>query len=679
MFFDDSKPERRKKADKRDGVKRHLMLSSSAVPAPKTYDLLTVDELFDGTPRRFVFDTECYKNYWLAAFKCMTTGKIIFFEDSPESEVNANLLGYMMHRFLIVGFNSRNYDMPMIAVAMNGVRAWKLKEISDELIKDDARPYDIEKKYGCKIPDSNHIDLIDVAPITASLKIYAGRLHCERLQGLPFPEETVLDKHQALIVRDYCINDLDDTHLLFDFLEPQIKQREQLGQEYGLDLRSKSDAQIAEAVIVNELENLGASWKKPTIESGSQFYYKVPDFISFKTPQFQEALEVVRATPFVVGNGGSAECPDVIDKLKPRLGNCVYRMGVGGLHSSESKAAHFADEDTLLIDRDVASFYPRIILNNELFPQHLGRPFLKAYNGLVVRRLKLKKEKNPLEAGLKIAINGTFGKLGNFYSAMYSPDLLLQVCMTGQLSLMMLIEMIELAGISVVSANTDGIVIKCPKSRYHDLNTVVMIWENATGFDTEDTHYEGIFSRDVNNYIAIKTRSSIDEKTGDVIWHHGERDGVKTKGVFAEVGSAQNSPLSKNPECYIASMAVQAFLEKGTPVADTVFNFGDNVKTKHYRTHASRFVSIRTVKGGAEKDGTYLGKAVRWYYAKGEKGAIHYAQSGNKVASTDGAKPLMILPKSMPDDIDFDQYINMANEILFDVGYFQRATNPTLL
>jgi hypothetical protein len=678
MFFDDSKPDRRKRADKRQGIVRHINTSTALIPAPKSYELLSTAELFDGTERTFIFDTESYPNYWLAAFKCAATGKIIFFEDSPNSKVNCNLMGFILHRFRIVGFKSTTYDLPVIAVALQGVPAWKLKEVSNELIVEELRPYDIEKKYGVKIPECNHIDLIDVAPIEASLKVYSARIHCERLQDLPFPENQELQYHEALIVRDYCINDLDLTHDLFNFLEPQIKQREQLGAEYGLDLRSKSDAQIAEAVIVSELEALGTKIVKPHIEAGWQFKYQVPDFISFKTPQFQHALEVVRNTVFTVGNSGAAECPPEIAALTPRLGSCAYELGVGGLHSREKSVAHFADKDTLLIDRDVTSYYPYIILNNELFPEHLGPAFLKAYRSLVMRRLKLKKEKNPLEAGLKIAINGTFGKLGNFYSAMYSPDLLLQVCMTGQLCLLMLIEAIELAGIPVVSANTDGIVIKCPKNRYDDLSTVVMIWENLTGFNTEDTHYEGIFSRDVNNYITVKTRSSVDPDTKEVIWHHGERDGVKTKGVFAEVGSAQNSPLSKNPECYIASMAVQDFLEKGTPIADTVYSYGENVKSKYYRTPISRFVSSKKVNGGAQKNGVYLGKAVRWYYAKGETGPILGAKNGHKVGKSDGGKPLMILPTSLPDDIDFDQYINIANEILYSIGYFQRAANPTL-
>ena len=66
----------------------------------------------------------------------------------------------------------------------------------------------------------------------------------------------------------------------------------------------------------------------------------------------------------------------------------------------------------------------------------------------------------------------------------------------------MLIERIELLGIPVVSANTDGVIVKCPKVRQTELNAVISKWETDTGFETEETRYTAIFSRDVNNYFA---------------------------------------------------------------------------------------------------------------------------------------------------------------------------------
>ncbi len=616
-----------------------------------------------GGNRTLIYDVESYPNYFCVSFKCIATGKILCLENDyrgyvinnciVDSETWLSNLSYVLVRFLLVGFNSRTYDLPMCFCALQGVNFETLNSISNEIILGDMQAYEVERKYCVNVPRVNHIDLIDVAPITASLKIYGGRLHCERMQDLPFPPSTHLNPAQAAIVRDYNVNDLDITELLYEHLIPQIELREQLGREYEIDLRSKSDAQLAETVIVSELNKLGGTGKKASIEEGSQFFYSVPPFVAFETPVFQNVLKVVRETPFTVGKGGSADCPQAIAALKPRLGSSTYRLGVGGLHSSEESVAYQCSDTVILIDRDVASYYPAIILNLQLFPDNLGPDFLKVYRSIVTRRLLAKKEGNKtVSESLKIVINGSFGKLGNHYSKLYAPNLLTQVTMTGQLSLLMLIEMVELAGIPVISANTDGIVMKVAPELYPMLDHVIMQWEVATGFDTEETRYKGLYSRDVNNYIAVKL--------------DGE---IKTKGVFSNKGSALNSVLSKNPESYICSLAVQEFLANDIPIADTINNCRD----------IRKFVNVRTVKGGAEKAGVYLGKAIRWYYAQDEKGEINYILSGNKVPKSEGAKPLMILPDELPADLDFDRYVNEATEILYDLGYFQRTKTPSLL
>jgi hypothetical protein len=82
-----------------------------------------------------------------------------------------------------------------------------------------------------------------------------------------------------------------------------------------------------------------------------------------------------------------------------------------------------------------------------------------------------------------------------------------------------------------------------------------------------------------------------------------------------------------------------------------------------------KFVSVRNVTGGAVKNGEYLGKNIRWYYAKDEMGEIVYAKSGKKVPRSDGARPLMQLPEQFPDDVNFDWYIAEAEKMLREIGY----------
>lgn len=135
---------------------------------------------------------------------------------------------------------------------------------------------------------------------------------------------------------------------------------------------------------------------------------------------------------------------------------------------------------------------------------------------------------------------------------------------------------------------------------------------------------------------------------------------VKLKGAYAPSGRGLKgaSGLKKNPNLEIAIEAAVNWLRDGTSIEDTIRDCRD----------VRKFVTIRTVKGGAMKNGEYIGKAVRWYYATGDDTPLVYKTNGNTVPKSHGAKPLMLLPDELPSDVDHDVYIREAYAILEDVG-----------
>jgi hypothetical protein len=308
----------------------------------------------------------------------------------------------------------------------------------------------------------------------------------------------------------------------------------------------------------------------------------------------------------------------------------------------------------------------------------MGDHFQRVYREFFTRRIAAKKAGHKSTSQtLKIVLNGSYGKLGSRYSVLYAPDLMLQVTITGQLALLMLIERLEGAGIQIVSANTDGIVQSCPVELEPVRRQIIARWEQETGLETEDVGYRGLYSRDVNNYIALK-----------------EGGGVKTKGVFTEPG------VQKNPDNAILGKAVCEFLDKGVPIAQTIVGCSD----------IRQFVCVQRVTGGAQiptrmewvddwveaperhwtrmngakvvcvkrksrphpvlvtAEAQYLGKVVRWYRSTRGVSHIEYVKNGNKVPSSDSAMPCMELPDTLPDDIDYDWYIGEANKMLREIG-----------
>jgi DNA polymerase elongation subunit (family B) len=606
---------------------------------------------------QFVLDVECYENLFHVAVMDVASGKhkgfTKFNDEQWYSQTLSELLTHPDTEF--VTFNGKNYDMPMIALALEGASNKDLKAASDDIIQNGLFPWEFYRKYDVLEPTQiDHIDLIEVAPGMASLKIYGGRIHTQKMQDLPIEPDAVLTGDDDLdTVKFYCVNDLRVTRDLAQELAPQIQLRRDMSAMYDVDLRSKSDAQIAEAVLKAEYEKATGKQATKFKVDYTTFHYEPPAYIKFRNEPLKDMLkDVTSALMEINPTTGHVIMPEQIKDRTVTIGHSTYKLGIGGLHSQEKEVSYVSqrltwkgEEKVYIIDRDVVSYYPNLMLNGDLYPASFGDQFQPIYRDILERRVEAKRDGDMVTSNaLKITLNGTFGKTSNQYSLLYTPKMMIYTTLTGQLSLLMLIEMLEEYGIQVVSANTDGFVMLVPESEYEDVNYIVARWEKHCGLETEETFYQYLYSRDVNNYIAITT----DMK-------------VKTKGAYASSG------LMKNPQNEVCIEAVKEYLLNDTPCAQTIFDCKDITK----------FLTVRTVKGGAYKEGFTLGKAIRWYYSTAHKGEeITYKENGNAVPRTMGGRPCMDLPDEFPTDIDYDWYINECNEMLMDIGAVKRPELP---
>lgn len=645
------------------------------------------------------YDTEAYPNFWLLRFR-LSTG-IEFSFTAPLSLGDRQRIDYLFRTFTTVSFNGNGYDIPMISGALLGYDCEELKQVNNRIIVEQIKPWELG------LPEwrpHDHIDVMETAPGTGSLKQYAARIHCKRIQDLPYPPDKVLTEDQKRDVFDYCGNDLTVLADLYYALQPQIEQRVALGARYGIDLRSKSDAQVAEAILKLRCEKaLGRRIYKPEFDWNLKFQYRAPDYLRFQLPQLQRVFDLIKSAIFEIGPSGAVVMPKSIEGLEIGIGNSVYKLGIGGLHSQEKCAKHLADDGHALIDADVAAYYPTLMLNSGAFPQALGEQFLAEYAEIKKERMQNKAEAKRLkdvagpeyisaktgDEGGKIMINGTFGKTGSPYSILNAPQMLIQTTVTGQLALLMLIEAHESVGIPIVSANTDGIVIKCPRNKIEESRQLIANWEKATNLEMETAEYRALYSRDINNYFAVKIDGS-----------------VKRKGEYSKAGITEK----KNPDVEICSDAVADFLASGMPIAYTLAACLD----------IRKFLIVQKVAGGGVKlwgEGPrkdilvrdmaevllangwsasgrlwarsgivtnareayqqcfsaqrpeYLGKVVRWYYGTHSPGPIVYATNGNTVSLSYGAKPCMTLPDEFPTDIDYEWYLTKCESILKDISF----------
>ena len=224
--------------------------------------------------------------------------------------------------------------------------------------------------------------------------------------------------------------------------------------------------------------------------------------------------------------------------------------------------------------------------------------------------------------------------------------MLVHTTLTGQLGLLMLLEHLHENNIHVLSANTDGINVRVNKAQKAYVNDLVKWWCNETGFVMDYNHYKSISYRDVNNYFYV-------HQTGY----------TKGIGVFAGDG------IRKSPDNPIIRDAIFEFTKNGVSIEDTVYNCTDPFN----------FLTLQKVTGGAEKDGELLGGTVRWYRSNVSETCIRYVKANkhgtfNQVAGSECGVPLMNVGETVPDDLDYDWYVQQAYILMAQVGIFDDAT-----
>jgi len=582
----------------------------------------------------WVFDTETMPNRTLICAKNVDTG--VWF-DLWRHEANAP---GRLKQFLaqpgatFVGFNSKSFDSLIVSAFCAGRTELEIKRIADDIITNNVPPWISARKFALIDVFADHIDLIEVAPSFVGLKAYGARMHMPRLQEMPLAHDAFLEPEQEALLLEYCHNDVDTTVELLNQLEKEVILRVEMSRRYGVDMRSKSDAQMAEQVYITTMGLQHAKNDIPT-----HVVYTAPGFLKFRDAGLQHILDSVDGRQFEVNPGtGHVKLPDFLGDAVVEFGTGKYQLGVGGIHSvHDRKVCHIAGND-IICDIDAASFYPSIILECGLVPENLGERFIEEYRTIYDRRLEAKRAGDKVTDGtLKISLNGTFGKLASRYSVLYSPDLMLAVTLTGQLTLLMLIEWLEAVGATTLSANTDGIAIRYPKNIDPAIQQAVAKFGETSKFSFEFTPYRVLALKDVNNYIAVKPDRTL-----------------KTKGIYAPLS------LKKNPTAQVCADAAGEWLAKGTPFLDTI-------KAAPF----CHFISARNVSGGGEQMGKYLGKVVRWYQSNDPAlEPIRYKTNGNKVPKTDGARACMELPDKVehPPDLDYAWYHRETIKIAVALG-----------
>jgi hypothetical protein len=325
--------------------------------------------------------------------------------------------------------------------------------------------------------------------------------------------------------------------------------REKLSVLYGADLTSASDSKMANLILEHfYTTEIGVDIKDIKYLRTKRENFMLEECIA---PNIKFQSNFMKRLHREISNTLVRKETDFKYSKSIEFGGVHYDMGVGGLHSADFASKFISDESYEIVDADVASFYPSMMIVNKIAPEHLDKEgFIRILKTITEERLKAKKVDKVKADGLKITINSIFGKLGSETFWLQDAKAMLSVTVSGQLYLLMLIEAFVLNGIQVISANTDGVVCRIPISLKEKYLEICSWWQKETNFQLEYTKYDLYARQDVNNYITKK--------------YDGE---IKAKGRFLS-----KIDLKKGYKYPVVPLAMYEYLLNDIPVEETIRN-----------------------------------------------------------------------------------------------------------
>lgn len=358
----------------------------------------------------------------------------------------------------------------------------------------------------------------------------------------------------------------------------EVKLRYSISYAYDVNVLSSSRSNMADILFEKFYTKFSGvnpkDWKgKQTERTVMSFNKAIFPNITFKTKEMQSFLEELKKIK-VYRTSKDEFSKDV------KLGDLTYTMAMGGLHSqdkpmelwSTTKFSSFSsptgDKEFTIVHFDISSFYPRIMAEYMVAPEHLNpKAFANMVRFMMEKRITIKHSDNAIIDGiakdiyalaLKIVINSIYGKFGFAYGDLYDRMATIKVTINGQLMILMLCEELYLAGIPVVSANTDGIMVKLYKDKEFEFSQITDKWQVSTKMSADVDILHCLIERDVNNYIAYfrVSKRGVDNLKAEF------------KGDYDPLMYANN--LQKGYSMPIVAKAVNDYFIYGTPIMKTL-------------------------------------------------------------------------------------------------------------
>lgn len=349
----------------------------------------------------------------------------------------------------------------------------------------------------------------------SSLKWIQYSMDWQNILDMPIHHETKIASQEDLdTILEYCVNDVKSTKEIFNRSKELIKLRKELTNTYDINLYSASEPRISKELFgyyMSQKLNIPKRELKKmrTFRETIDFKDIILPYVNFKSLEFQNLLERFKAVKLDGHNLKGAF------KYSINYKGVKTDFGVGGVHGATKAGIYSSTDDMIIMSSDVTSFYPNLVIRNGWSPGHFpAKEFCDQYEWFFDERRKIPKS-NPMNYVYKIILNSTFGLSNDKNSFFYDPELTMRITVNGQLSLMMLYEMImeRIPNAKAIMHNTDGVETLIPRTYVDEYMAICKEWEDITNLELEHDKYQKLIFGDVNNYIGLNDYKEVDLTT----------------------------------------------------------------------------------------------------------------------------------------------------------------------
>jgi hypothetical protein len=510
----------------------------------------------------YVYDIETFPNVFTLAVEHAEAPLCWSFEISDYRNDSKEIIEFL--RYLsdtnarMVGYNNLGFDYPVIHTLMqmgySDANTLYNKAMAIITAQDD----DNRWMHSVK-PSDRHVEQIDLFKIhhfdnkarATSLKVLEFNMRSDTIEDLPFKVGTNLNAEQIKVLKKYNAHDVAQTKAFYHHTLDMIRFREELTHKYQRDFMNHNDTKIGKDYFAMKLEEAGVSLydfgpkgrtprqtKRPVI----QLKDAILPWITFQAPEFNRVLTWLKGQTITETKG-------VFNDLTAVVNGFTFVFGLGGIHGSIESEVIESDDQHVIVDLDVTSYYPNLAITNAFYPEHLGKEFVIIYKHLFEQRKSYPK-KSAESAMLKLALNGVYGDSNNQFSVFYDPLFTMSITLNGQLLLCLLAEgLMHIEGLRLIQVNTDGLTVRVPRANKWLVDTAAAAWQHRTGLNLEEAIYKAMMIRDVNNYIGVFENGSAKRKGAyeyDMDWSQNHGGMVIAK--VAEKVLVDNAPIRQTLE-----------------------------------------------------------------------------------------------------------------------------------